>query len=277
MLVTHHIDQLELLEKRSNGVEALAHLRPRLNRDAQRQRVVEDEAQECVPNRPYAPVGDIEIDACEMRQRDLALLVAHREIVAGAVCEIADARDANAVAVDERARHHRHFWPPGPIMRWRNKYPPRDHAEIERNQDRGHAPAPPTRQPDGPDREGSKSDRHRQAQSGPRQVRIVDGQRGPGDEDDLAEKPDCRPYPASGSAQHPANWEISHSSRSTHWTSLARSCVNSWSLIDPDFFSRSSFSISSATLKPTTLRSSSRACCACWLLRSAMPLDWVIM
>src|SRR5262245_28123021 len=60
-------------------------------------------------------------------------------------------------------------------------------------------------------------------------------------------------------------------------TSLVRSRANSWSVIDPDFLSRSSFSISSATLKPTTRRSSSRACCACWLLRSAMPLDWVIM
>src|SRR6478609_3314245 len=40
-------------------------------------------------------------------------------------------------------------------------------------------------------------------------------------------------------------------------TSLVRSRANSWSVIDPDFLSRSSFSISSATLKPTTLRSSS--------------------
>ena len=44
-------------------------------------------------------------------------------------------------------------------------------------------------------------------------------------------------------------------------TSLARSCANSASLIDPAFFSRSSFSISSAALKPTTRRSSSRASC----------------
>ena len=59
-------------------------------------------------------------------------------------------------------------------------------------------------------------------------------------------------------------------------TSLARSRANSWSEIEPDFLSRSSFSISSATLKPTARRSSSRACCACWLVRSAMPRDWVI-
>src|SRR5262245_32574625 len=49
--------------------------------------------------------------------------------------------------------------------------------------------------------------------------------------------------------------------------SRARSRANSASLIDPACFSRLSFSISSATLKPTTLLSSSRAC-----RRSAMPL-----
>ena len=55
-------------------------------------------------------------------------------------------------------------------------------------------------------------------------------------------------------------------------TSFARKRANSASLIDPAFFSRSSFSISSAALYPTTRRSSSRACCACWALRSVIPL-----
>src|SRR6516165_10369976 len=44
-----------------------------------------------------------------------------------------------------------------------------------------------------------------------------------------------------------------------YWTSRARRLANSASLIDPALFSPSSFWISSATLKPTTLRSSSRA------------------
>src|SRR5262249_11756644 len=43
-------------------------------------------------------------------------------------------------------------------------------------------------------------------------------------------------------------------------TSFARRRANSASVIDPAFFSRSSFSFSSAALKPTTRRSSSRAC-----------------
>ena len=45
----------------------------------------------------------------------------------------------------------------------------------------------------------------------------------------------------------------------TYCTSFARKRANSASLIDPAFFSRSSFSISSAALNPTTRRSSSCA------------------
>jgi Ca2+-binding RTX toxin-like protein len=45
-----------------------------------------------------------------------------------------------------------------------------------------------------------------------------------------------------------------------YWTSLARRRLNSASVIDPAFLRRSSFSISSAGLKPTTRLSSSRAC-----------------
>ena len=45
-----------------------------------------------------------------------------------------------------------------------------------------------------------------------------------------------------------------------YWTSLARRRLNSASVIDPAFLRRSSFSISSAALKPTTRLSSSRAC-----------------
>src|SRR5262249_60695393 len=50
-------------------------------------------------------------------------------------------------------------------------------------------------------------------------------------------------------------------------TSLVRSRANSWSVIDPDFLSRSSFSISSATLKPTTPPTPSHASSPSCLLR----------
>ena len=51
-----------------------------------------------------------------------------------------------------------------------------------------------------------------------------------------------------------------------HCTARARSREYSSLEIAFEFFSRSSFSSSSATLKPTTWRSSSRACWARWLL-----------
>ena len=51
-----------------------------------------------------------------MRERDLALLIAHCEIIAAAVFEIADAGDPYAVAVDERSGHHCNFRPPGPVV-----------------------------------------------------------------------------------------------------------------------------------------------------------------
>src|SRR5262249_10845645 len=75
----------------------------------------------------------------------------------------------------------------------RDGYPPRDHAEIQHDQDDGHAPL--RREPDSPDREGRKCNRQTQAQAGPWQVRVVDGESGPQDEHGPAQKPDPRDQP----------------------------------------------------------------------------------
>ena len=63
-----------------------------------------------------------------MRERDLAFFIAHGEIIPAAVFEIADAGDAHAIAVDERSRHHRHFRPPGAVMRGLDATEPYHHA-----------------------------------------------------------------------------------------------------------------------------------------------------
>src|SRR5262249_60901611 len=55
--------------------------------------------------------------------------------------------------------------------------------------------APWRREPDGPDREGRKCNRQTQAQAEPWQVRVVDGESGPQDEHDPAQKPDPRDQP----------------------------------------------------------------------------------
>src|SRR5262245_7290278 len=66
MLIADHVDQLELLEQRGDRIEALAHLRPCLDGDAQRRCVVEDEAHEGVPHQPLGPIGHIEIEPAQV-------------------------------------------------------------------------------------------------------------------------------------------------------------------------------------------------------------------
>src|SRR5215831_9018406 len=55
-LVTHHVDQLELLEQGGDGREALTYLRSRLNGDTQRRSVVENKPQKRSPDQPFAPL-----------------------------------------------------------------------------------------------------------------------------------------------------------------------------------------------------------------------------
>src|SRR5688572_8555849 len=159
-LVTHHIDQLELLEEGSDRVKSFADLWPRLDGDAQRRRVVEDETHERVPDQPLAPVGHVEIKGTQVRELHLALLIAHREIIPGSVVEVADTGKANAVAIDEGPRHHRDLRAPRTIVRGSDGDPPHNHAEKERNHHHGHAPL--TRQPASPDRKRGKDPRQSQ-------------------------------------------------------------------------------------------------------------------
>src|SRR5690348_10021351 len=55
--VTYDVDQLKLLEERADRIKALAHLWPRLYRDAQGWGIVEYEAEKSVANEPTAPIG----------------------------------------------------------------------------------------------------------------------------------------------------------------------------------------------------------------------------
>src|ERR1700733_1499346 len=115
-LVTYYVDQLELFEEGGNRRKTLADLWSRLDGDAQRRRIVENEAQECMPNRPFDEVGHIEVEGDQVRQQNLPLLIAHREIIPGAVVEVADAGQAHEVAVDDGARHHGDFRPPVAVV-----------------------------------------------------------------------------------------------------------------------------------------------------------------
>ena len=194
-LVAYHVDQLELLEHGGDGRKTFAHLRPRLDGDAQRRRIVENEAHEGMPDRPLGEVRYVEVEGDEVRQQDFTLLVPHREIVAGAVVEIADARQAHAVAVDHGPRHDSHFRTPVAIVRGRNGDPPDDHAEKQHGRDDGHAPL--TGKPQRPDRERCEGHCKSEAQFSPRQIGIIDGQRGPQDRQGQAKKTDGSDQPAN--------------------------------------------------------------------------------
>src|SRR6476660_4852098 len=65
--VSHHVEQLELLEERGDRIKALADLRARLDGDTQRWSVVEGEAHECMGNRAFAPVRHKEIKSRQVR------------------------------------------------------------------------------------------------------------------------------------------------------------------------------------------------------------------
>jgi hypothetical protein len=56
------------------------------------------------------------------------------EIIHAAVIEIPYACNAHAIAIDYDARHNRNIRPPGPIVRGRNKYPPHNYTEAQREE-----------------------------------------------------------------------------------------------------------------------------------------------
>src|SRR5262249_61665184 len=124
-------------EERSNRIRALSYFRPRLDGDAQRRGIIEDEGQECVSDQPLAPVGHEKIESGQMRELHLAVLVTLREIVQASVFEVPDAGDAHTIAVDDCPRHYGDFRSPGSILRGKNGDPPRDDAEKQCDEDQG--------------------------------------------------------------------------------------------------------------------------------------------
>src|SRR6516165_10165764 len=116
------------------------------------------------------------------------------EIVAAAVVKVADTRYAHMIAFNERPRHDGNLRTPVPIARGSNGEPPGNDPEHQRDCHCRHAP--PARQPERPDRERRKRHRQSQPQSGPRQIRKIDGERGPCDDDNLDQKLDSSDQPA---------------------------------------------------------------------------------
>src|SRR5215472_3929931 len=112
---THHIDQLELLEEGSDGRKAFANLWPCFDGDTKRRRIVECETKERVPDRPLGKVGNVEVEAFQVRQQNLPILVSDREVVPATVVEVADAGQTHMVAINNGSWHYCDFRSPVPI------------------------------------------------------------------------------------------------------------------------------------------------------------------
>src|SRR5215510_2782517 len=65
-LAAYHVNQFELLEQGGDRGKAFTDFRPRLDRNRQRRCIVENEAEERVPDRPLGKIGNVEIDALQM-------------------------------------------------------------------------------------------------------------------------------------------------------------------------------------------------------------------
>ncbi len=177
-------------------------------------RVVEDEAHERVADRPLHPVGNVEVDAGQVRHGDFARLVTHREVIARAVVEVPYAGDAHPIAIDEGARHNRDVGPPVAVVRRQDQRPP-DQKGGEQGSV-GSARARLAREPKRPDAEDSERDRKRGSHPGLGQVREVDRERRPAVDEHPQHEPEHR-REAAGDAE-----EQTHAGGDVGWTGPGR-------------------------------------------------------
>src|SRR5690606_6105338 len=108
--------------------------------------------------------------------------------------EVAYAGEAHAVTVDDGARHHRDLGPPLAVMRRRDEDPPHEHGRKHTCE--GAPRRAGARDPERPDREGGKRQRERKSRIGPRQVRVIDGERAPRDHEPEQQREDACADPA---------------------------------------------------------------------------------
>src|SRR5690242_8952199 len=132
----------------------------------------------------------------------------HIEIITAAIVEVANRRDSYVVAIDERPRHHRNFRAPLAMVRWYNEDPPRQQGKKNQEEEGAHVPL--TGEPERPERKRGKSARQSETQGRRWQVRIIDGQDRPSDEENLANQPDSSDQPCQRSGKGAAMQVLSH-------------------------------------------------------------------
>jgi hypothetical protein len=143
---------------------------------------------------PLGKVGYVEIERDQVRQQHVALLVTNREVIPGAVLKVADAGQVHVIALDRGARHDGDFRSPVAIVRGMDGDPPSHDSEKQHDGQHGHATL--AGEPEGPDCERHEGGRQSNAHAGPRQIRIVENQGGPGERHGHAQKADDPDQPA---------------------------------------------------------------------------------
>jgi len=188
-LVADDINDFELLEHRGQRIEAFADLGPRLDRNAERWRIFEEEAQKRVADRAFSPVGDVEVEAGQTGKSYLSFFITGRKVVTTALLEITHSGEAYDVAVDRDPRHVSDFETPRAIMRRRDQDPPDDHGREDSREYLCRTSRPPDHE--SPDREKSECCGAPRARGTRRQIGEVDRQGSPQNEKTPAESQDC--------------------------------------------------------------------------------------
>lgn len=185
-LVSDDVDEFELFEEGGDGGEAFADFGACFDGDAEGRGVVEVEADEGVADGTEFPVGDEEVHGLEIGEGVGAVFVADGEIVGGAVVEVAEASEVDEVAVEGGAGHDGDVGSPGAVMGGVDGGPPDEDGEKEGGEEEEAvfgAGAPEEMEAEGEDGEGEQG-----AEGEPREVGVVNGEGGPGDEEGAAEE-----------------------------------------------------------------------------------------
>src|SRR5713101_5959126 len=144
-LIRHDVDEFELpVEAFDSGI-GLAKLPARLDREAERRRVSELEADDGMGDPGRAPVIDREVDAGDLRDAHGARLPMRRVVGLGPVIAVAYIVKRYFVALNVCPRFLGHVRLPVAIVGRRKRQPPNEHAGKKKSNYAYLAPEPPNK------------------------------------------------------------------------------------------------------------------------------------
>ncbi len=178
-LVADHVHELVLLEEAGDGGVRLAALLPRLDRDRDVPVAHEPEAHHDVRDRVAHPVARDEVGGAQVRQVERRVVPARGEVGLGAVVEVADVVERDALAVDVGPGEAGHLGLPVAVVRGRDVEPPAE-DRGEGDEEAEERPAAAREHGEGEERRRGESGREQMPQRGGGQVPVGDRERRPG-------------------------------------------------------------------------------------------------